>query len=101
MRHWKRRYEEFGYDGLLDHRLGKLSPKRIPVGAVAEILRLYQDRYADFNMRHFQEKLRGGAPHPAELHVGEARFAHGWTSEEEPQARSASTPTTAAGCRCI
>jgi hypothetical protein len=29
MRRWKQRYEEFGYDGLFDRRLGKPSPKRV------------------------------------------------------------------------
>jgi transposase len=58
MRRWKERYEEFGYDGLFDHRLGKPSPKRVPLATVEEILRLYQEQYGDFNVRHFHEKLR-------------------------------------------
>ena len=58
MRRWKQRYEEFGYDGLFDRRLGKPSPKRVPLATVEEILRLYQQQYADFNVRHFHEKLR-------------------------------------------
>ena len=58
MRRWKERYQEFGYDGLFDRRLGKPSPKRVPLATVEEILRLYQERYADFNVRHFHEKLR-------------------------------------------
>jgi hypothetical protein len=58
MRRWKERYIEFGYDGLFDHRLGKPSPKRVPVATVEEILRLYQEHYVDFNVRHFHEKLR-------------------------------------------
>ena len=58
MRRWKERYMEFGYDGLFDHRLGKPSPKRVPVATVEEILRLYQEQYVDFNVRHFHEKLR-------------------------------------------
>src|SRR5262249_15437800 len=45
MRRWKERYEEYGYDGLFDRRTG-------------EVLRLYQEKYADFNVRHFHEKLR-------------------------------------------
>jgi hypothetical protein len=32
MRRWHRRYQEFGYDGLLDRRLGKPSPNRVPRG---------------------------------------------------------------------
>ena len=58
MRRWKQRYEEFGYDGLFDRRLGKPSPKRVTVATVEEILRLYQQHYEDFNVRHFHEKLR-------------------------------------------
>jgi hypothetical protein len=58
MRRWKERYIEFGYDGLFDHRLGKPSPKRVPVATVEELLRLYQEQYVDFNVRHFHEKLR-------------------------------------------
>jgi len=58
MRRWKQRYEEFGYDGLFDRRLGQPSPKRVPLATVEEILRLYQERYGDFNVRHFHEKLR-------------------------------------------
>ena len=57
MRRWKERYEEEGYDGLFDRRLGKPSPKRVPVKTVQEVLRLYQAEYHDFSVRHFQEKL--------------------------------------------
>jgi transposase len=58
MRRWKQRYEEYGYDGLLDRRRGKPSPKRVPLKLAEEVLRLYGDRYADLNVRHFHEKLR-------------------------------------------
>src|SRR5246127_5532863 len=58
MRRWKERYQEYGYDGLFDRRTGKPSPKRVPLATVEEILRLYQERYNDFNVRHFHEKLR-------------------------------------------
>ena len=58
MRRWRRRYEKYDYDGLFDRRLGKPSPKRVPLATVEEILRLYQEQYGDFNVRHFHEKLR-------------------------------------------
>ena len=58
MRRWRQRYEQHGYDGLFDRRRGKPSPKRVPVETVEEVLRLYQERYPDFNVRHFHEKLR-------------------------------------------
>jgi transposase len=34
MRRWRQRYEEHGYDGLLDRRRGRPSPKRVPVATV-------------------------------------------------------------------
>jgi hypothetical protein len=33
---WYERYREFGYDGLYDRRLGRPSPKRVPVETLAE-----------------------------------------------------------------
>jgi transposase len=58
MRRWRERLEEHGYDGLADRRKGRPSPKRVPLQVCQEVLRLYQERYADFNVRHFHEKLR-------------------------------------------
>jgi transposase len=60
MRRWRQRYEEHGYDGLFDRRRGKPSPKRVPLGQAEEVLRLYPEKYADLNVRHFHEKLREG-----------------------------------------
>jgi transposase len=57
MRRWRERYEEFGYDGLMDRRRGKPSAKRVPLAVVEQVLGLYRDRYGDLNVRHFQEKL--------------------------------------------
>ena len=57
MRRWRERLEEHGYDGLADRRKGRPSPKRVPLKVCEEVLRLYQERYADFNVRHFHEKL--------------------------------------------
>lgn len=58
MRRWRQRYQEHGYDGLFDRRRGRPSPKRVPVETVEEVLQVYQERYPDFNVRHFHEKLR-------------------------------------------
>jgi transposase len=57
MRRWRERYAEHGYDGLLDRRRGMPSPKRVAVSQVEEVLRLYREKYTDFNVRHFHEKL--------------------------------------------
>jgi transposase len=57
LRRWRKRYEEHGYDGLYDRRQGRPSPKRIAVKTLEKVLELYRDRYFDFNVRHFHEKL--------------------------------------------
>lgn len=58
MRRIKQRYEEFGYDGLFDHRRGKRSIHRIPMETAERVLALYQERYFDFSVLHFHEKLK-------------------------------------------
>lgn len=57
MRRWRRRYEEYDYDGLFDRRCQRPSPKRVPLATVEKVLKLYRERYFDFNVRHFVEKL--------------------------------------------
>lgn len=54
-RRWRRRYEEAGEGGLLDRRVGKPSPKRVPAGEADRIGRLYLDRYQGFTAKHFHE----------------------------------------------
>jgi transposase len=58
MRRWYWRYREYGYDGLLDRRVGKPSPKRVPLAVVEQVLGLSREKYFDLNVRHFHEKLR-------------------------------------------
>jgi transposase len=58
MRRWHRRYERFGYDGLWDRRSGRPSPRRVPLELAQRVLALYREKYFDFNVRHFHEKLR-------------------------------------------
>jgi transposase len=58
MRRWKQRYEDYGYDGLYDRRQGRPSPRRVPMALAERVLQLYQEKYHDFNVRHFHEKLR-------------------------------------------
>jgi len=60
MRRWKRRYEEYGYDGLYDRRKKMPSPKRMPLEKAEKILKLYREKYFDFNISHFYDKLRNG-----------------------------------------
>ena len=58
MRRWRRRWEKFGYDGLLDRRRGRPSLRRVPLELAERVLVLYREKYFDFNVRHFHEKLR-------------------------------------------
>lgn len=58
MRRWKARYEAHGYDGLYDRRKQRPSPRRVAVEEVEKVLGLYRERYFDFNVRHFHEKLQ-------------------------------------------
>jgi transposase len=57
MRRWRERYEEVGYDGLYDRRKHRPSPKRVPLKTAEAVLQLYREKYFDFNVRHFHEKL--------------------------------------------
>ena len=58
MRRMKQRYEESGYDGLFDQRRGKRSIHRIAMETAERVLALYQEKYFDFSVRHFHEKLK-------------------------------------------
>jgi len=58
MRRWRERYEERGYDGLIDRRRGRPSQKRVPMEQAEQVLALYREKYFDLNVRHFHEKLR-------------------------------------------
>ena len=58
MRRWKRRYETHGYDGLYDKRRKLPSPKRVPLTTVEQVLGLYREKYFDFNVLHFCDKLQ-------------------------------------------
>src|SRR5689334_24321954 len=57
MRRWRERYQEGGYDGLYDRRKRLPSPRRIAMKTAEKVLRLYREKYFDFNVRHFHEKL--------------------------------------------
>jgi transposase len=57
LRRWRTGWEKYGYDGLFDRRLGKPSPRRVALETVAEVLRLYREKYAGFSVQHFHEKL--------------------------------------------
>ena len=57
-RRWRERYEEEGLDGLIDRRLGKPSPKRVPQAERKRMLDLYRGGYRGWSVKHFHEHLR-------------------------------------------
>jgi len=58
LRRWRWRFEHDGYDGLLDRRRGRPSPRKAPFGEVQRFLQLYRQHYAGFNARHFHDIAR-------------------------------------------
>jgi len=56
-RRWRQRYEEEGLAGLIDRRLGRESPHRVPVDEVERVLDLYRTRYRDWPVAHFYDLL--------------------------------------------
>ena len=43
MRRWHWRYREYGYDGLLDRRVGKPRPQHVPLAVVEQVFALYRE----------------------------------------------------------
>src|SRR5438309_3642223 len=58
LRRWRAGYEKHGVVGLYDGRRGQPSRRKAPVGEVQRILRLYQDSYRGWNVRHFYRFAR-------------------------------------------
>jgi hypothetical protein len=56
-RRYRERYEEDGEAGLIDRRLGKPSPRRVPSADAALMLELYGGVYRGWNVKHFHEHL--------------------------------------------
>lgn len=52
------RYRQGGFPALLDGRTGRPSAKRMPWAVAEQVLGLYREKYFDFSVRHFHEKLR-------------------------------------------
>ncbi len=56
-RRYRDRYAEDGLKGLIDRRLGKPSPKRVPAAERQRMLELYDGTYRGWNVKHFHEQL--------------------------------------------
>jgi len=55
LRRWRERYEAHGHSGLVDKRFLRPSRRQVPPGQLEQVLRLYRERYAGFNVRHFHQ----------------------------------------------
>lgn len=49
------RYQEEGFDGRFDRRIGKPSGRRAELAEVRHITKLYEERYQGFSVKHFHE----------------------------------------------
>jgi transposase len=58
LRRWRDRFETHGHSGLLDRRLLRPSKRRVSPAQLELVLRLYRERYAGFNVRHFHQIAR-------------------------------------------
>lgn len=58
LRRLRQRWEQFGYQGLVDRRHGRPSPRLTPVAEIERILQLYREGYPGFNVRHFFSTVR-------------------------------------------
>jgi len=56
-RRYRDRYEEEGPEGLVDRRLGRPSPQRVPGRQLRQMLELYRNCYRGWNVKHFHEHL--------------------------------------------
>ena len=58
MQRKRQAYLEYGYNGLFDRRRGNNSYHRVPMETAERVSSLYRDKYREFNVRHFHEKLK-------------------------------------------
>src|SRR4051812_16931274 len=57
MRRMKRLFEIKGYDGIVDHRGSTPRRKRIRLEIIDKLCRLKREKYADYSVQHFWEKV--------------------------------------------
>ena len=58
IRRWREKFDESGVDGLLDGRRRSPSDRALPARELSKWLRLYRERYAGYNVRHFHSIAR-------------------------------------------
>jgi transposase len=55
LRRLRQSFEEFGYNGLQDFRAGSPRRKRIPLKTIEKLMKLREEKYMDFSLKHFHE----------------------------------------------
>src|SRR5436305_4083946 len=75
MRRMRKRYEEFGYNGLFDQRRRKRIYLRVPMETAERVLALYRDTYFDLGCAALSREAGRRARDRNQLHVGEAGVA--------------------------
>ena len=93
LRRLRQRMERFGYQGLVDMRHGRPSPRRTPVPEVERILELYREKYPGFNGRHFWQIVRREHQRAALVQLRETDPAGGGSAEEGAGAGASSQAT--------
>ena len=61
-RHFRRlrdAYEDRGEEGLVDHRRGRVSSRRVPDAEAEWLAEMFRTRYFDFTAKHFHEQVVG------------------------------------------
>ena len=58
VRRWREKFDESGIDGLLDGRRRSPSDRALTARELRKWLRLYRERYAGYNVRHFHSIAR-------------------------------------------
>ena len=94
-RRYRERYEDEGLEGLVDRRLGKPSPKRVPPADAALMLELYRGDVLGLEREAFSRAPGARSRLPVGLHVGEDTAAHGRTGGAREAARGASAQARA------
>ena len=72
-RRWRDRLRDEGPEGLRDRRIGKPSSRRAAVEEILRMVKLYEERYAGFAVKHFHEQLQ--QRHPYKLSYTATRLA--------------------------
>jgi len=58
VRRMRRRFEQYGYDGIRDFRAGLARRRQIPLKLIQTVCGLKKELYADFSVQHFYDRVK-------------------------------------------